>query len=81
MAWGCGRDKLVLRHFLNACHGALSVEDFEMLNDFMPFPYYTLVRFGDLSMLVLACDTLGRYARRALQVCWYSHSFLGEFDL
>ena len=39
MAWGCGRNKLVLRHFLNACHGALSVEDFEMLKDFMPFPY------------------------------------------
>jgi len=39
MAWGCGRNKLVLRHFLNACHGALFVEDLEMLNDFMPFPY------------------------------------------
>ena len=47
-----GRDKLVLRHFLSACHGALSVEDFEMLNDLMPFPY-PLGCSGGLNMLML----------------------------
>ena len=76
---GCGRDKLILRHFLNACHGALSVEDFEMLNDFMPFPY-------PLGWVVWWLECIGAFLRyllkddatRALLAHWCPCFFLGS---
>jgi hypothetical protein len=63
MAWGCSWDKLVLRHFLNASHGVLFVEDFEMLNDFMPFRYPLGLYIGASLRYVLRYTTCALHAR------------------